>query len=44
MLTCHAIAASAVAPTATAKIVTAVRSDSVVEIRPTPMAEAATPK
>jgi hypothetical protein len=40
---CQAAAVSAVAPTTTAKIVTAVRSDSAVESRPTPMAEVATP-
>ena len=34
----------AVAPTTTAKIVTAARSDSVVESRPTPMADVATPE
>ena len=32
------------APTTTAKIVTAVRRDSAVESRPTPMAEIATPE
>ena len=44
MASCQAIASSAVAPTTTAKIVTAVRSESVVESRPTPMADVATPK
>jgi hypothetical protein len=41
---CHPIAVTAVAPTATAKIVTAARSESAVDSRPTPIAEVATPK
>ena len=41
---CQAIATSAVAPTTTAKIVTAARSESTVESRPTPMADVATAK
>ena len=43
-LRCQAVAVSAVVPTTPAKIVTAVRSDSAVESRPTPMAEIATPE
>ena len=43
-LRCQAVAVSAAAPTTTAKIVTAARSDSAVESSPTPMAEIATPE